>query len=378
MKTFKRRYGFFLVFMVFLGIMIGSGTAAAEDDVSMVDTEDVNHQINLIYSKLDELIQQDSQNTWYYSVMDFDHDSNLEFFAATQHPEDRSTNLKVWEVYPDRSGLIECEISKDPEESFPDIITNAADTFHVLDMDNWYYMFYDNVVISPADVYTVKCSVCMSNGIIGYTSYATEHSELSNAYRYVSHMDSNGNEISEKQYNNSGNNAFDEAERSSTNFDWFTEDELMDPLRLLDSYAVFVGEKAAPAYAPISEPVIFLHDDLQPVWGTEGETDAVYMIITKNPTSEKRREGENLSFVSNANVYDSAYWTFVAPDGGEYDLDYFQAHFVYSLIDGAFGPTLTIYGVDQYMDGWGAYCTYDFKGQTACTSTAWIHVKAKN
>ena len=375
MKTSKRRYGFFLAFVMFFGIMIGSGTAAAEDDVSMVDTEDVNHQINLIFSKLDELIQQDSQNTWYYSVMDFDHDSNLEFFAATQHSDDRSTNLKVWEVYPDRSGLIECEINKDPEESFLDIITNAADTFHVLDMDNWYYMFYDNIVLSPADVYTVKCSVCMSNGIIAYNSYATEHSELINAYRYVSHIDNNGNEISEKQYNNSGNNIFDEAERSSTCFDWFTADELTNLTRLTDSYAVFMGEKAAPLNSPISDPVIFLHDDLQPVLGEEGETNAVYMIITKNPTSEKRNEGENLSFVSNANVYDTAYWTFVSPEGEEFDLDYFQAHFVYSVIDGAYGPTLTIYGVDQYMDGWGAYCTFTFDGQIANTSTAWIHVR---
>ena len=30
---------------------------------------------------------------------------------------------------------------------------------------------------------------------------------------------------------------------------------------------------------------------------------------------------------------------------------------------------------DEYMDGWGAYCTYSFKGQTAVTSTAWMTVK---
>ena len=86
-------------------------------------------------------------------------------------------------------------------------------------------------------------------------------------------------------------------------------------------------------------------------------------------------EKETLSFASSANVYDSAYWTFVDPDGNECDLDYFSAHFVQSYIDGYYEPTLTIWNLDEYMDGWGAYCTYSFKGQTAVTSTAWMTVK---
>ena len=99
------------------------------------------------------------------------------------------------------------------------------------------------------------------------------------------------------------------------------------------------------------------------------------MVITKNPTGEKKKVGQNISFVTSANVYDSCYWTFVDPNGNEFDLDYFAAHYVNSEIDGYYEPTLTIYNLDPYMDGWGAYCTYDFKGQTAVTSTAWMTVK---
>ena len=58
-------------------------------------------------------------------------------------------------------------------------------------------------------------------------------------------------------------------------------------------------------------------------------------------------EKETLSFASSANVYDSAYWTFVDPDGNEFDLDYFSAHFVQSYIDGYYEPTLTIWNLDE-------------------------------
>ena len=139
---------------------------------------------------------------------------------------------------------------------------------------------------------------------------------------------------------------------------------------------MFAEMKRAPGTSPIVPPPVLQHDELTPLQGTAGDTDAVYMMITKNPTSEKNKKvGENLSFVTSANVYDSCYWTFVDPNGNEFDLDYFAAHFVHSDVDGYYEPTLTIWNLDEYMDGWGAYCTYSFKGQTAETSTAWMTVK---
>ena len=332
-------------------------------------------QINLILSKMDELLQTDEQNTWYYCIMDLDHNERMEFVAATQHPADRSTSLKVWEVNADTTGLTECVIEKEADESFPDLITNAADTYHDYNIDRWYYLFYDNVVLSPAELYTVRCSVTMREGVIGYKAYAIEHSELIDAYRYVSHMDPDGNLISADQYNAAGAIDFNEAERTTTHFDWFTAAEAKTAYRLESSFKVFADMKPAPVKPPINPPAVMQHDELAPVWGNEGETDAVYMVITKNPTSEKKKVGDSLSFVTSANVYDSCYWTFVDPNGNEFDLDYFAAHFVYSDVDGYYEPTLTIRNLDEYMDGWGAYCTYSFKGQTAETSTAWIEFK---
>ena len=362
-----------LVLLLSCGAWTGTTEAAAET-VGTGTATAYDAQISLIFAQRNTLLQDDGNFPWYYSVMDFDHDGKLEFFAAAQHPTDRSTNLKVWEVNADMSGMTDCIITKDPEESFPDIITDTADTYHDTQTDTWSYMFYDNVVVSPANVYTVKCSVSMRDGMIGYQPYAVEHSELVNSMRYVTHMNSNGLPISAAQYNAAGTDSFVGAKRSTTNFDWFKAEELKDESRLADSFAVFAGTKAAPETSPIAAPPILQHDELAPVQGQAGDVGATYMIIIKNPTSEKKKTGQSLSFVAGANVYDSAVWTFVSPDGGEYDIEFFQAHFVYSDIGGAYGPTLTISNLDSYMDGWGAYCTFYFKGQTARTSTAWINL----
>ena len=378
MKLFWKKRGllFALVMAMVLSLEAGGVASAEEEEEEEPELSEYEKiQLSLIESKLDGLLQPDGQNTWYYCVMDFDRNGRLEFFAADQHPADRSTNLKVWEVNTEATDLTECVIEMEADESFPDIITNAADTYYDRERDRWSGLFYDNVVMSPVEVYTVRCSVTMREGVIGYKAYAVEHSELVDSYRYVSHMDTDGNPISADQYNAAGAQEFNEAERCTTNFDWFPAEEARQPDRLANSYMVFANMRPAPDRSPIIPPPVMQHDELAPLWGNAGETDAVYMVITKNPTGEKKKVGENISFVTSANVYDSCYWTFVDPNGNEFDLDYFAAHYVHSEIDGYYEPTLTIYNLDPYMDGWGAYCTYDFKGQTAVTSTAWMTVK---
>ena len=378
MRTLKKHFSLLLALIIILGSGVGwsKTNACAEELVEDDDlSESIVTQLDVIHSHLSEMLQtNDSQKTWFYSVMDFDHNGKLEFFAATQHPADRSTNLMVWEMNANDTGLTECVIEKQPDESFPDILSNAADSYYDGWKDRWSYVFYDNIIVSPAEMYTISCSVSLRSGIISYQAYAVEHSELVEGYRYVSHTDTDGNEITSGRFSAMATNAFADAERSSTSFDWFrAENATLE--RLTDSYKVFAGLKDPTGESPADEPAIMQHEVLLPVQGTAGETDAVYMFITKNPVSEKRYSGEGLKFTANANVYDSAYWTFISPDGGEYDLSYFSAHFVYSFIDGAYSSTLVINNLDVYMDGWGAYCTFDFKGQTARTGTAWITIR---
>ncbi len=366
----KRLAGILALTMI-LTLFAGGGQSFAETEDS------VNAQLSLIKSNLSQMLQTEENHPWYYSVMDFDHNGRLEFFAASQHPADRSTNLMIWEVNADRTALAECGIRLDWDESFPDIISDTADTYYNASADTWSYLFYDNIVLSPAEVYTVRCSVSLKDGVLGYQSYAVEHSTLVDSYRYVTYIDNNGNPISAEEYNSSGSDAFQGAERSTTSFEWLTAEDLKNPDCLTESYEIFSGTRPPTRKSPIVAPPVMEHDELQPAIGTAGQTNAMYMVITKNPTSEKKKVGSSLKFVAGANVYDSAYWTFVKPDGTEVDLDYFLAHFVHSDVDGYYTPVISIRNIDPYMDGWGAYCTFFFDGQTAVTNTAWITIRRR-
>ena len=77
----------------------GSAAAWAADIPNItMDLSDEDQQLTLISSQLSGLKQSDSETPWYYTVTDLDHDGNLEFVAASQHPQSRATNLRIWEL----------------------------------------------------------------------------------------------------------------------------------------------------------------------------------------------------------------------------------------------------------------------------------------
>ena len=211
-----------IVLAVLLIAALGT-TAFADDPVSP------KTQLQLMAALIDSLKQDDSTRTWYYCVTDLDHDGCLEFLAASLHPVDRSTNLKVWIVSPDGKTLNNAQLVKDSaDESFPDIMADTVDTYHVADTDTWYYMVNDNVVISDSEVYTVKTAVNLKNGVLDYDTYAVEHTVVdSSGNRNVSCTDMNGLGISAEQYNAAGTNNFAGASRSNTAFEWLVADEIL-------------------------------------------------------------------------------------------------------------------------------------------------------
>ena len=213
-----------LIFALLLSLTLCAGASAFAAESSVKPMQ----QLKLIESQIDSLRQDNSTRTWYYTVADLDHDGCLEFVAASLHPADRSTNLKVWSVSRDGTTLNECSLNMDPEESFPDIMTDTADTYHVKDTDTWYYMVNDNVVLSDSEVYTVKTAVNLKNGTVGYDSYAVEHTVLTNGVRNVSHTDTSGLPISPEQFNAAGAKAFADADRSNSAFEWLTADKIGD------------------------------------------------------------------------------------------------------------------------------------------------------
>ncbi|MER2152461.1 MAG: hypothetical protein ABS900_12675, partial [Candidatus Limivicinus sp.] len=371
-----------LAMLLSLSVCVGA-PAYAEDTIASP-----MQQIKLISSQMDSLMQINTENPWYYCVADLDHNGCLEFIAASQHPDDRSTNLKIWTVSKDGASLGECRLSKADEESFPDIMTDTVDTYHDKDTDTWYYMVYDNAVISNAEVYTVKTAVNLKNGIIGYDPLAVEHTVVENGMKNVTHTDMNGINISPDQYNASGANAFASAERGNTAFEWLTADKVSDQNNLTESYEVFLGTREPTETFPVPKPVALGGTGTaaaptptpspvpvpaptpvpqpQPVQPT-------YLTITKNPTNENKKVGGSAIFVACANAYDSLNWTFVSPDGGEYSPSSFVAGSGAS-VSGEYSTTITVSNVESWMNGWGAYCSFYFQGQTARTSTAYIYI----
>ena len=382
LKSFMR-----LLLALVMVLSLTAFTPAALAEGALGDTDS---QLSLIFSKLDELKQSDAQFKWYYSVTDLDHNGRLEFVAAAQHPADRSTNLKVWEVSTDGSALTEFTLNKDPEESFPDILTDTADTYHDAVNNAWYYLCYDNIILSATEVYTLKCGVSVKDSVVGYDSYAVEHTEVKNGFRNVSHTDTMGNIISPEQYSSAGTNALAGMERSSTSFDWFTAENATSLARLTDSYLVFSNQKAPTEVFPVPKPAALQDAAPTPTPAVTPSTVVtpiptaapapqstapVFLTITKNPTNENdRKVGGKASFVACSNVFESLSWTMVSPDGGEYSVPGFLALFPNANISGEYSTTLTIGNVDANMNGWGAYCTFYYKGQVASTSTAWMYV----
>lgn len=361
---------------------------------AFAEEPDIDAQLGLIFSKLDTLKQPDGAQTWYYTVTDLNRNGQVEFIAATQHPQDRSTNLKIWEVSKDGKALTECTLAKDPDESFPDILTDSTDTYHDVAGDAWYYMFYDNVVLSENEVYTSKSAYRMKDGVMAYMAYAIEHTVVENGARTVTHTDANGMPISPEQYNAAGVNAFSACERSNTSFDWFRAGDAQSLSRLADSFAVFTGRKSPTESFPVPKPDALTKPaaTAAPVYTptptavpmyTPTPTAApappapVYLSVTKNPTNENKTEGQTAMFVSCANAFESLSWTLVAPNGGEYTTANFRNIFPRASVSGEYSTTLSIANVEKDMNNWGAYCTFYYQGQTARTATAYMYVTAK-
>ena len=113
----KSFLGVLLALVMVITMTMLAPAAGAENSAETID-----QQIGLLFSKIAEQ-KQAGQMQWYYSVTDLDHDGHLELVAAAQHPADRSTNLKVWEVSDTMDSLVEGRLNIDADESFPDILT---------------------------------------------------------------------------------------------------------------------------------------------------------------------------------------------------------------------------------------------------------------
>lgn len=337
--------------------------------------EAIDAQLVLLFTDMGVWNQDSSGEAWQYTVTDLDHNGRLELIAAKNDQDERTTSIKLWEIGADGKRLTECMV-RDQDGSFPDIITENADTFYTSRTDEWAYFFYDNTLFDGG-AKTVKCSILLKDGTLDVNEYAYEIT-LTDLYgqTLVAHTDINGVEISAEAYNDAGMDGFAGSMRGSTNLDWFGMAEVSDVTRLTGSYRVFTGEKQPPNphTAPVPTPVP--SGGTKPVPTPVPTPVPVYLTITKKPTNEYVKENETAYFVSGANNYTSLRWTMVSPDGGEYSTQSFAWLFPNASVSGDFSTMLYISNVSTGMSGWGAYCTFYLNDQTARTSTAYLSVQA--
>ena len=230
----------------------GNATVLIEPvkEVKLLTVKEAADQLKLIASNFKQLKQDDSSFEWKYAVTDLDHDGQLELVAAAMHPEDRSTNFKVFELSEKLDHFVSCNVKLEEGESFPDILSDNADAYYNAEKDTWSYLFFDKVILSEDEVYTSKCAVTLKDEAVSYESFAFEHAERIDGVYHVTYMDPDGLPISPESYNAAGVNAFIDCEKSNVNFDWVDVDKF-DQKSASDSYAIFNGEKEPEKILPV-------------------------------------------------------------------------------------------------------------------------------
>ena len=375
----KKLTALFLSLMMALGCVCG-GAAFADEAASPTPApfptpsaetsaqipEGSDEQIKLLYSKFDSLKQSDSSTRWSYTVTDLDHDGLIELLAGTIQGSGRFTTVKGWRVKADKKDVEELTVKIPEGGSFPDIITDAADTYRDPDTGYWYYMFNDQVTVSTREVYANKSAIALIQTELQYYTYAFQHNEWLDGRMVTTFTDRSSQIITPEEYNSVGSAVFGHMESSTTRFDWFLASDANGAGRFADSYAVFLGLRQ-PVNSDVPAPVMTPRPD----------TYSAFLLITKNPTDEYHTEGETAWFIANAENWSTATWTFVDPYRNECSWQSFNNRFPGSSVSGGDSASVSISNVQAGMSGWGAYCTFYGNGQTARTTTAWFSVDAR-
>ena len=325
--------------------------------------ETANAQIQYLFNNFNTFKQPESDgNKWSYAVTDLNHNGRLELLAASVQGSGRYTYVSAWEMGEDLNSVTPIQVNVPEEESFPDIVTDSADTFYNQAANTWIYMFYDNIVLSADEIYYAKCAVKLADDGLSFQQLAIQHNQAAGGIVNTAYMDNSGDPITGEQYNAAGTEGPAQLIKSSTNFEWVDAASVTSQNALFNSYAVFKG-----MMQPTSKTA-------QPVQAPANPQNGGFLTITKNPTNESHTVGGTATFIANASTWTSLSWSFVSPQGGEYNADGFVKMFPYAKVSGAGTTTLTIANVSTDMNGWSVYCTFYSGSQTARTGSAYLYV----
>ena len=208
-------------------------------------------QINLIFSSLSQFRQDESAGKWYYAITDFDGNGRLEILTAAANGT--ATSASLWEVNEKNDGFLKSGWMLSEGESFPDVLTENADTFTDPATGIKYYIFED--ATTTADSFSSeKCAITLLSGNIVYKLLAARSTEQINGFVAINFKDAAGNIITPEEYNDVVSKTFAGYSRSSTSFGWFRyADAEASPAALENSYMIFIGEKEPDELSIIRE-----------------------------------------------------------------------------------------------------------------------------
>ena len=322
-----------------------------------VEPSSVEGQLNLLFGNLGMMQVSESADAR-YTVADLDHNGRLEFIGAVTDTATYTTIAKIFEVNEAFNGLDAVSLGN----YIPEMISDSADTYHDKTGDVWCYAF-DDVERNNSQNLTKKAYISYSKGQFSADWLAYQISENINGVSAVSLYDKNGTMLDPDAYHSAVSSQFSGYETSSTNFDWFPLVEATSAVRLMTSYSIFNGT-LVPAVVDV------------PATPAPTSAPSDFLMITKNPTSETRGEGETCIFIARADNATGASWTFLN-NGNAFNANQF-AQMTGCPVRGADTGSLYIDYANTSLNNWTLYCTFSGNGgQTARTNTVGFNISSK-
>lgn len=96
-------------------------------------------------------------------------------------------------------------------------------------------------------------------------------------------------------------------------------------------------------------------------------------VVTKNPTSEKVKEGGLCQFVARAKYAQYYDWELISPDGTYYEADTLEGLFEGLKVSGEYSDTLTLRNIPAELDGYRARCKF-FSASVTASAPAYLYV----
>lgn len=333
------------------------------------DPSTIESQLNFIYDNLGVLkSQSEYQNLW-YTITDLDHNGRVEIIAAITEGDNSVTRGVMYEIASTFDNLTAVNLGLDQGQYLPEIVTPSADTYRVGDTFN--YIFKDTTSIGMPGHYVTLTSMSLSNGALKLDPLAYQDVRMTNGFTEISCVDKNGKDLGIYDLNDFDRypeKVYPGALKSTTNFDWFSLNDVTTVDRLKQSYNTFNPGGALPVVAPSAAP--FIPQTIVTPAPTTYIVDVV-PVVTKDPTSESVIEGGTAYFVARADTYNYMAWSLIDPYGNVYGAT--TTPYPNMVVSGSTSETLALSNIPIGMNGWSVRAT--FYGKTNTDSrTAQIYV----